>query len=218
MPNKAVVGRNAFAHSSGIHQDGVIKLRETYEILDPRDVGMLDNSLVLTARSGRAALKKRLLSLGVDLDKDELDLAYDSFLKLADVKMDISDDDILKIAGRSADSQAPVRLDWLKVVSGKGVGHEAEVRLIVNGEAHEAHSAGNGPVDAAIKAVKMIIQRKMTIREFLIQAMDKGSDDTGKVHMQVEYEKCLYYGFAANTDIVTAAVEAFVNAVNKFYK
>ncbi|MCQ2065872.1 MAG: 2-isopropylmalate synthase [Bacteroidaceae bacterium] len=218
QPNKAVVGRNAFAHSSGIHQDGVIKLRETYEILDPRDVGMLDNSLVLTARSGRAALKKRLLSLGVDLDKDELDLAYDSFLKLADVKMDISDDDILKIAGRSADSQAPVRLDWLKVVSGKGVGHEAEVRLIVNGEAHEAHSAGNGPVDAAIKAVKMIIQRKMTIREFLIQAMDKGSDDTGKVHMQVEYEKCLYYGFAANTDIVTAAVEAFVNAVNKFYK
>lgn len=218
QPNKAVVGRNAFAHSSGIHQDGVIKLRETYEILDPRDVGMLDNSLVLTARSGRAALKKRLLALGVELEKDELDLAYDSFLKLADVKMDISDDDILRIAGRKADSLVPVRLDWLRVVSGKGVEHEATVRLIVNGQAHEAHSPGNGPVDAAIKAVKMIVLRKMTIREFLIQAMDKGSDDTGKVHMQVEYDKCLYYGFAANTDIVTAAVEAFINAVNKFYK
>lgn len=218
QPNKAVVGRNAFSHSSGIHQDGIIKLRETYGIIDPRDVGMIDNTLVLTARSGRAALKKRFMSMGVEMDGEALDSAYDRFLKMADVKLDISDDDLLMIAGKKSDELAPVRLDFLNVVSGKGVTHNALVRLTVEGRQMEAQSEGNGPVDAAIKAVKKIILKKMTIREFLIQAMDKGSDDTGKVHMQVEYDRRLYYGFSANTDIVTASVEAFISAVNKFYR
>lgn len=218
QPNKAVVGRNAFSHSSGIHQDGIIKLRETYGIIDPRDVGMIDNTLVLTARSGRAALKKRFMSMGVEMDGEALDSAYDRFLKMADVKLDISDDDLLMIAGKKSDELAPVRLDFLNVVSGKGVTHNALVRLTVEGRQMEAQSEGNGPVDAAIKAVKKIILKKMTIREFLIQAMDKGSDDTGKVHMQVEYDRRLYYGFSANTDIVTASVEAFIGAVNKFYR
>lgn len=216
QPNKAVVGRNAFAHSSGIHQDGVIKLRETYEILDPEEVGMTDGGLVLSARSGRAALKQRCQKLGVELADKELDQVYDRFLKLADVKLDISDDDLLELTGHKASDCDSVTLDYLKVVSGKGVEHEATVRLIVDGSTFEATSKGNGPVDAAIKAVKKIVLKKMTIREFLIQAMDKGSDDTGKVHMQVEYAGCLYYGFAANTDIVTAAVQAFISAVNKF--
>lgn len=218
QPNKAVIGRNAFSHSSGIHQDGIIKLRETYEIIDPRDVGMVDNSLVLTARSGRAALKRRLMSLGVEMEGESLDNAYDRFLKMADVKLDISDDDLLMIAGIKSDDLAPVRLDYLEVVSGKGVSHMATVRLTVDGELQQAQSEGNGPVDAAIRAVKKIILKKMTIREFLIQAMDKGSDDTGKVHMQVEYDSRLYYGFSANTDIVTASVEAFISAVNKFFR
>ena len=216
QPNKAIVGRNAFAHSSGIHQDGVLKMKDTYEIIDPKDVGLDYGSIVLTARSGRAALKHRLITLGVEPDTEMLNEAYDKFLKLADSKVDITDDQILNLVGIIRENSKSVKLDYLKVVSGKGVQNEAVVRLVINGETHEATSTGNGPVDAAIKAVKSIIMRKMTINEFLIQAMNKGSDDTGKVHMQVEYEGNMYYGFSANTDIVTASVSAFIDAVNKF--
>src|SRR5574344_127345 len=216
QPNKAIVGRNAFAHSSGIHQDGVLKMKDTYEIIDPKDVGLDYVSIVLTARSGRAALKHRLITLGVEPDAQMLNDAYEKFLKLADSKADITDDQILNLVGVSRENSKTIKLDYLKVVSGKGVQNEAVVRLVINGETHEATSTGNGPVDAAIKAVKSIIMRKMTINEFLIQAMNKGSDDTGKVHMQVEYEGNMYYGFSANTDIVAASVSAFIDAVNKF--
>lgn len=216
QPNKAIVGRNAFAHSSGIHQDGVLKMKDTYEIIDPKDVGLDYGSIVLTARSGRAALKHRLITLGVEPDAEMLNEAYEKFLKLADSKVDITDDQILSLVGINRENSRTVKLDYLKVVSGKGVQNEAVVRLVVKGETHEATSTGNGPVDAAIKAVKSIIMKKMTINEFLIQAMNKGSDDTGKVHMQVEYEGNMYYGFSANTDIVTASVSAFIDSVNKF--
>lgn len=218
QPNKAVVGRNAFSHSSGIHQDGIIKMRETYEIIDPKDIGLETDSIVLTARSGHAALKQRLASLGIELSKEELNLAYDKFLKLADVKQDISDDDILRLSGRSIDNISPVRLDSLKVVSGTGSCARAHVRLIINGDYKSAMMRGNGPVDAAIKCVKKLIGKKMLIHEFLIQAMDKGCDDVGKVHMQVEHNGELYYGFAADTDIVKASVLAFINAVNRFMR
>ena len=216
QPNKAIVGRNAFAHSSGIHQDGVLKMKDTYEIIDPKDVGLDYGSIVLTARSSRAALKHRLITLGVEPDAEMLNEAYEKFLKLADSKADITDDQILNLVGVTRENSKTIKLDYLKVVSGKGVQNEAVVRLVINGETHEATSTGNGPVDAAIKAVKSIIMKKMTINEFLIQAMTKGSDDTGKVHMQVEYEGNMYYGFSANTDIVAASVSAFIDAVNKF--
>ncbi len=214
--NKAIVGRNAFSHSSGIHQDGVIKNRKTYEILDPKEVGMLDSSLILTARSGRAALQQRCQLLGVEVHGPELDRLYEKFLKLADSKTDISDMDILGLAGHSEPRRQRVHLDYLNVTSGLGVEHCASIRMTIDGREYEASSPGNGPVDAAIKCIKKITGNRMTIREFLIQAMDRGSDDTGKVHMQVEFENVLYYGFAADTDIVTAAVQAFISAVNKF--
>ena len=161
QPNKAIVGRNAFAHSSGIHQDGVLKNVQTYEIIDPHDVGIDDNSIVLTARSGRAALKNRLQVLGV-------------------------------------------------------VRSVASLGLNISGEKFEAAASGNGPVDAAIKALKKIIDRHMTLKEFTIQAISKGSDDMGKVHMQVEYDNHIYYGFGANTDIIAASVEAYIDCINKF--
>lgn len=218
QPNKAIVGRNAFAHSSGIHQDGVLKNRESYEIIDPKDVGIDDNSIVLTARSGRAALKHRLGSFGITLEQEALDKAYAEFLKLADCKKDINDDDILMLVGKDSQDKNRIKLDYLQVVSGVGVKSVASVRLLIAGEAFEAAASGNGPVDAAIKAVKVIIHRTMIIQEFLIQAINKGSDDMGKVHMQVEHEGVLYYGFAANTDIVAASVEAYIDAINKFVK
>lgn len=218
QPNKAVVGRNAFAHSSGIHQDGVLKHLSTYEIIDPKDVGIDDNAIVLTARSGRAALKNRLNLLGIEVDDDTLAEYYQRFLDLADRKKDITDEDILILAGRETDKMHRIKLDYLQVISGLGIRNVANVGLDIAGEKFEASASGNGPVDAAIKAIKQIIRRQMIIEEFLIQAINRGSDDIGKVHMQVEHEGVNYYGFSANTDIVTASAEAFINAVNKFVK
>ena len=215
QPNKAIVGRNAFAHSSGIHQDGVLKNVETYEIINPKDVGIDDNAIVLTARSGRAALKNRLSLLGVNLENGELDAAYQKFLELADKKKDIKDDDILMMIGRNAKSHR-IQIDYLQVTCGVGLRNVASIGLNIAGEHFEASATGNGPVDAAIKAVKKIISRETIIQEFLIQAINRGSDDVGKVHMQVEHNGMLYYGFSANTDIVSASVEAFIDAVNKF--
>lgn len=218
QPNKAIVGRNAFAHSSGIHQDGVLKNRESYEIMDPKDVGIDDNAIVLTARSGRAALKHRLQVLGVDVEQEDLDQVYEEFLKLADRKKDITDDDILVLAGKERMAKNRIKLDYLQVTSGVGVKSVASVCLDIAGEKFEAAASGNGPVDAAISAVKNIIHRKVTIQEFLIQAINKGSDDVGKVHMQVDHAGQTYYGFSANTDIIAASVEAFIDAINKFVK
>ncbi|MHB9054556.1 MAG: 2-isopropylmalate synthase [Paludibacteraceae bacterium] len=218
QPNKAVVGRNAFAHSSGIHQDGVLKERETYEIMDPKDVGIDENSIVLTARSGRAALRHRLNVLNVEVDNGKLDTIYEEFLKLADRKKDINDDDILMLAGMERTENQRIRIDYLQVTSGVGVKSVASIGLIIAGEKFEAAASGNGPVDAAIKALKQIIKRKMTLQEFTIQAISRGSDDVGKVHMQVEHNGLVYYGFGANTDIVAASVEAYINAINKFVK
>ncbi|MBQ7869370.1 MAG: 2-isopropylmalate synthase [Prevotella sp.] len=217
QPNKAIVGRNAFAHSSGIHQDGVLKNVSTYEIIDPKDVGLDDNSIVLTARSGRAALKYRLGVLGVNIDNEErVDELYQQFLKLADRKKEVNDDDILMLAGADAAASRAVKLDFLQVTTGMGVKSVASIGLDISGQKFEEASTGNGPVDAAINALKKIIQKQMTLKEFTIQAISKGSDDVGKVHMQVEYNGSVYYGFGANTDIVTASVEAYIDCINKF--
>ena len=217
QPNKAIVGRNAFAHSSGIHQDGVLKNVETYEIMNPKDVGLDDNSIVLTARSGRAALKYRLGVLGVNVDNEEtVAKSYQKFLRLADQKKEVNDDDILMLAGADTADAHAVKLDFLQVTTGKGVKSVASIGLDISGQKFEEASSGNGPVDAAIRALKKIIRREMSLKEFTIQAISKGSDDVGKVHMQVEYNGSIYYGFGANTDIVTASVEAYIDCINKF--
>jgi 2-isopropylmalate synthase len=216
QPNKAIVGRNAFAHSSGIHQDGVLKNVQTYEIIDPKDVGIDDSSIVLTARSGRAALKHRLHVLGVELDQDKLDKVYEDFLKLADKKKDITDDDILVLAGADRNDNHHIKLEFLQVTSGVGVRSVASLGLNIAGERFESAASGNGPVDAAIKALRKIIDRHMELKEFTIQAISKGSDDMGKVHMQVEYDGQMYYGFGANTDIIAASVEAYIDCINNF--
>ena len=217
QPNKAVVGRNAFAHSSGIHQDGVLKNVQTYEIMNPKDVGLDDNSIVLTARSGRAALKYRLEVLGVKIDDEKkVDAIYRKFLALADRRKEVNDEDILTLAGADSADNHAVKLDFLQVTTGMGVRSVASIGLDISGQKFEAAATGNGPVDAAIKGLKKIILKQMTLKEFTIQAISKGSDDMGKVHMQVEYNGNLYYGFGANTDIVTASVEAYIDCINKF--
>jgi 2-isopropylmalate synthase len=217
QPNKAVVGRNAFAHSSGIHQDGVLKNRESYEIMDPMDVGVNDSVIALTARSGRAALKHHYDRLGIHLSPDELTEAYNKFLLLADKKKDINDSDLMVIVGVNRnEAQRKIRLKFLQVICGKNSVPMATVKLNIDGEICQATSSGNGPIDAAFSAVKQLINRKIVVEEFLVQAITRGSDDVGKVHVQVENRGNLYYGFSANTDIITASVEAFVDAISKF--
>lgn len=216
QPNKAIVGRNAFAHSSGIHQDGVLKNAETYEIINPKDVGIDDNSIILTARSGHAALRHRLEVLGVEVSDEKLNEIYKRFLDLADKKKDVTDDDILMLAGAERSASHSIKLDYLQVTSGHGVRPVAAIILDIAGEKFKAAAEGNGPVDAAINALKCIINRKMTLKEFTIQAINRGSDDVGKVHMQVEHAGSVYYGFGASTDIVTASVEAYIDAINSF--
>ena len=172
--------------------------------------------MVSSLRSGRAALKHRLSVNGVEIDGDRLDKVYQDFLALADKKKEVTDDDILVLAGADRSASHNVKLDYLQVTTGKGVKSVASIGLIIANEKFEAAASGNGPVDAAINALKCIIKRKMILKEFTIQAISKGSDDMGKVHMQVEYDGHLYYGFGANTDIVTASVEAYIDCINKF--
>ena len=216
QPNKAIVGKNAFAHSSGIHQDGVLKNLQTYEIMNPKDVGIDDNAIVLTARSGRAAVRHRLSVLGVDVEGDKLNTIYEAFLRLADQKKEICDDDLLMLAGQERTSTHHIKLEYLQTTSGVGVTPVAIIGLNIAGEKFEATASGNGPVDAAVKALKKIIDRKMELKELLIQAITRGSDDACKVHVQVETEGVIYYGFAANTDIVSATIDAYIDAINKF--
>jgi 2-isopropylmalate synthase len=213
--NKAIVGRNAFAHSSGIHQDGVLKNRENYEIIDPVEVGIRESSIILTARSGRAALNHRLELLGFNFGKEEIDDIYYRFLLLADKKKDINDEDIRILAGVVFQGEKSLKLDLLQVSCGKSLIPVATVGIKINGEVHFSTASGNGPIDAAFTAVKQLISKTVHLEEFLIQAITKGSDDLGKVHIQVEHQGKIYYGFSANTDIITASVEAFIDALSK---
>lgn len=214
--NKAIVGKNAFAHSAGIHQHGMLKHKQTYEIINPEDVGITSTALLLTARSGRSALRHRLEKLGYQLDKNELDTIYQQFLELADKKKEIHDDDLMMLMGQKQKKITHIILKSLEVFSGTSpIQPRATVTLIVNNKEEIMESTGNGPVDAAIKAVDAIIKKHIILEEFLVQAITQGSDDVGKVHMQINYKDHVYYGFGADTDIVVASVKAYIDGINK---
>ena len=216
QPNKAIVGRNAFAHSSGIHQDGVLKHRENYEIIDPVEVGVSESSIALTARSGRAALKHRLSLLGYTLNKEQLDEVYQRFLELADKKKDVRDEDLEILIGSTANKKNnKIKLEHLQVLCGKSTIPMSTVTLDINGDIFTETSSGNGPVDASFSAIKQLIHHHFRVEEYLVQAITRGSDDMGKVHIQIENKGNYYYGFSGNTDVVTASVEALIDAINK---
>lgn len=218
QPNKAIVGKNAFAHSSGIHQDGVLKHRETYEIINPEDVGIDQSEIILTARSGRHALNHHLERLGYTMERIDLDQVYDKFLTMADGKKEIRDDDILLLMGDKAESNYKdgLSIKSLQVSCGDQASPEATIKLFYKGTIHEATSAGNGPVDATIKAIEKIIGRSFNIKEFNIHAIHSGSDDVSKVDMLVINEGKSYKGYGFSTDIVRASANAYLDALNKF--
>lgn len=212
--NKSIVGRNAFAHSSGIHQHGLLKKRETYEIINPRDVGIPSSSIILTARSGRAAITHRLKSLGYEIKKNELDEIYLKFLTLADKKREINDNDLKMLIGENSSNNS-IKLDLLEVICGNPIKPMAMVKLSIDGVESSATSSGNGPVDASFNAINSLVKKRVKLDEFLIQAMTGGSDDLGKVHIQVKFKDVLYYGFGTDTDIVVASVKAYLDALQK---
>lgn len=215
QPNKAIVGRNAFAHSSGIHQHGVLKKRETYEIINPKDVGIEQSQIILTARSGRSALAYRLELLGYKLSKEELEKVYQKFLEVADKKREVTDEDLLVIMGEREKAEKSLKLELLEVMCGKGIEPVAKVKLKYQGKEISATAEGNGPIDATYKAIDKIVKKKVRLEEYLVQAITGGSDDVGKVHVQIKYRNRYFYGFGSDTDIVTASAKAYIDALNK---
>ncbi|MEJ6979849.1 2-isopropylmalate synthase [Pedobacter sp. P351] len=218
QPNKAIIGRNAFAHSSGIHQDGVLKHRETYEIMNPEDVGIDQSEIILTARSGRHALKHHLERLGYSIDRIDLDQTYQRFLTMADQKKEIKDDDLLKLMGEEAETNFKngVTINSLQVTCGDQTAPQAVVKLNYDGAEHEATASGNGPVSATIHAIEKILGRDVEIKEFNIHSIHGGSDDVSKVDMRVIHKDQSYMGYGFSTDIVRASANAYLDALNKF--
>ncbi len=218
QPNKAIIGKNAFAHSSGIHQDGFLKHRENYEIMNPEDVGLNQADIILTARSGRHALKHHLERLEYNIDKLNLDDVYNRFLVLADEKKEITDDDLLFLMsdGEKDPYKNGYKLNLLQVVCGDPLSPTASIKLQHDGVEQEAMAMGNGPVNATIKAITSIIGKEIELKEFTIQAMHGGSDDVSKVNMRVSYEGKSYNGYGFSTDIVKASANAYLDAINKF--
>lgn len=212
--NKAIVGRNAFAHSSGIHQNGVLKNRLTYEIISPQDVGIQESSLGLTARSGKAALRHHLERLGYKVSDEDLIKIYKKFLVIADRKKDLGDEDLRVIMGDKLNGST-ARLVSVDFAGGTSTKPSAEVVIEINGSKKTAKAKGDGPVDATFSAVNMIIKKKVKLEEYLVQAITGGSDDVGKVHVQIGYDGKVFYGFGADTDIIVASVRAYLDALNK---
>lgn len=193
-----------------------MKSRETYEIIDPEEVGVDQSSIVLTARSGRAALKHHLKEIGYNPDNDELDAIYQRFLELADKKKDITTRDLEVLVGsENSRKKRDMKLESLQVVCGSSTIPTATVQISFGGDTFIETASGNGPVDAALTAVKNITKRRVHVEEYLVQAITRGSDDLGKVHIQISHKGKMYHGFGANTDIVTASVESFIDALAK---
>ncbi len=214
QPNKAIVGRNAYAHSSGIHQDGFLKNRENYEIIAPEDVGFPDSSIILTARSGKAALRHHLERLGYYPEQKALINVYERFLVMADAKKDVCDEDLIELM-EGTEQELAIDILHVQVVCGQPIHAVATVELLYNGESIRESATGNGPINAIIKAIDKIINEEIGFEEFLVQSMSKGSDDTGRIQVALSHDGKNYQGFGADEDVVMGSVKAYVNALNK---
>ena len=219
QPNKAIVGANAFRHASGIHQDGVLKERTTFEIMDPRSVGWSDNSLVLGKLSGRAGLRSRLDDLGFILEKEQLDEAFEAFKDLADRKREITDTDLEHLMAdqrRTKSENAIYKLERVQVSCGNREIPTATVRLInPNGTSITEASTGTGPVDAVYKAINKITNVPNRLIEFRVDAVTEGIDAIGDVTIKVEQDGKTYAGRGSDTDIIVASAKAYMNALNR---
>ncbi len=218
QPNKAIVGRNAFSHESGIHQDGVIKKRQTYEIIDPKRIGLSGSQIILGKLSGQHAFSERVKKLGYNLGEKELGRAFQRFKKLADQKKYVFDEDIEALI-QDEITEIPVtwRLEYLKTTLETGRSPEAKIRLKRAKEVFEQTSHGDGPVDACYKAIEKITGLNAKLIHYAIQSVTSGKDAQGEVSVKLQVEGKEVTGRGASTDIIEASVKAYLFAVNKVF-
>ncbi len=215
--NKAIVGGNAFAHEAGIHQDGMLKHRETYEIMKPEDVGIRESELVLGKHSGRHAFSDRLAKMGFKLSPDELEQAYDAFIRLADKKKHVYDDDLVAIIqGQFTEIPQAFMLEYLHVSAGTGIVPTATLRLRHDNEVIQDAACGDGPVDAALKTIDRISGIQGNVLDYSLQAITKGKDALGEVSIQVAFDQETVWAKASSTDIIEASTKAYINCLNRF--
>jgi 2-isopropylmalate synthase len=218
QPNKAVVGANAFAHASGIHQDGVLKARQTYEIMTAEDVGWTTNKIVLGKLSGRNAFKQRLKELGIELEsEDAYNKAFQRFKDLADKKAEIFDEDLQALVAQQAghSTEDHWRLVHLNQASGMGERPHASVVLAENGAEKKAESQGDGPVDATFKAIESVAKSGADLLLFSVNAVTQGTESQGEVTVRLAKGGRVVNGVGADTDIIVASAKAYVSALNK---
>ncbi|WP_151717874.1 2-isopropylmalate synthase [Gemmobacter serpentinus] len=215
--NKAIVGKNAFLHESGIHQDGVLKNVETFEIMRPESIGLKAENIVLGKHSGRAALRAKMKDLGVDLADNQLNDLFVRFKALADRKKEVYDDDLLALVKDSDTNEAhdTIQVKRLRVVCGTDGPQEAELTLVIDGVEHSIDATGDGPVDAAFNCVKMLYPHKARLQLYQVQAVTEGTDAQATVSVRIEEEGRIATGSSADTDTIVASVKAYVNAINR---
>ncbi|MBI3999960.1 MAG: 2-isopropylmalate synthase [Candidatus Omnitrophica bacterium] len=218
QPNKAIVGRNAFAHESGIHQDGLLKMRQTYEIIDPKRIGLSGSEIVMGKHSGRHAFRERLQKLGIQLNAAQLDQAFERFKQLSDQKKYVFDQDLEAIVEDEI-SRIPQtwQLEHLKITSETGSSPQAVIRLKRQGKISEATSDGDGPVDACYRAIEKITNIKARLVHYAIQSVTSGKDALGEVNIKVAVEGREVSGRGTSTDVIEASVKAYLFALNKVY-
>ena len=218
QPNKAIVGANAFAHSSGIHQDGVLKARDTYEIIDPADVGAGSSQIILSARSGHAALRHRFAELGYTFDDKQFETMYQRFLEIADQKKEVYDEDLESMVQEHQREEAAVyTLDALQVSCGDPLVPTATATITDEvGATHVVCATGSGPVDAAYKAIDKVVSVHGDLAEFSVKAISRGIDAIGEVTVRVAAEDGnVFTGRGADNDIIVSSAKAYVNAINR---
>jgi 2-isopropylmalate synthase len=216
QPNKAIVGANAFAHESGIHQDGLLKEKMTYEIMKPEDVGLKETELILGKHSGRHAFKTRLHDLGYELTQDEVESAFSKFKHLADQKKVIFDEDIETLVTQQVSRTPEVfRLTDLNVASGMNIVPKSTVKMKIRGKTVQKTAKGDGPVDATYKAIAAMTKTKSSLLKFEVKGITGGTDALGEVVVSIEEGGRSVRGQGADTDIILAAAKAYINALNK---
>ena len=214
--NKAIVGKNAFAHESGIHQDGMLKNAETFEIMRPEDVGLTETSLVMGKHSGRAALKSKLAELGYEVEANQLADVFVRFKTLADQKKEIFDDDLIALMqDEERVSEDRIKVERLRVICGTEGPQTAELTLAIDGTSHSAEARGDGPVDAAFNAVKALVPHEARLQLYQVSAVTEGTDAQATVSVRMEEGGRIVSGASADTDTVVASVRAYVNALNR---
>ncbi len=215
--NKPIVGDNAFAHESGIHQDGMLKNRETYEIMTPQSVGKEKSSIVLGRHSGKHGFTKRLEELGFELTSEELDSIFKRFLEIADRKKEVYDEDLYTIVSEELGKQsATYNLEYFNILSGNMAVPTATVRIKIEDEAAEEAATGDGPVDAVFRAIDRVTGITTTLREFIVHAITPGKQAMGEVSVELEIDGFRSAGRGSSTDIIEASARAYVNALNRY--